>query len=120
MSKTRSKIIVFDFDGVIHSYVSGWKGIDIIPDHPIEGIRETIAKVMVDYKVIVVSSRCSETEGIAAICDWLRKYDIKVDGVQKHKPPAFLTIDDRCICFTGINGLIEKINNFKPYRQGDE
>lgn len=32
--------VVFDFDGVIHSYTSGWKGETIIPDPPVPGIKE--------------------------------------------------------------------------------
>ena len=35
--------VVFDFDGVIHSYTSGWKGVANIPDPPVPGIREALA-----------------------------------------------------------------------------
>ena len=27
-------ILCLDFDGVVHSYTSGWKGADVIPDPP--------------------------------------------------------------------------------------
>jgi len=114
--KINKPIIVFDFDGVIHSYKSGWKGIDIIPDSPVNGISKVISELRKIYKIIIVSSRCSEEKGIFAIKSWLNKYEIIVDGIQKEKPPALITIDDRAITFDGnCMTLIEKINNFKVW-----
>lgn len=34
--------VVFDFDGVIHSYISGWKESTTIPDPPVPGIAEAM------------------------------------------------------------------------------
>lgn len=38
--------VVLDFDGVIHAYTSGWKGLTVIPDPPVPGIREAIRDIM--------------------------------------------------------------------------
>lgn len=114
------KTVIFDFDGVIHSYTSGWKGIDVIPDEPVSGIREVIDELRNEhgYEVVIVSTRCAETCGIVAIHEWLHKHGIVVDRVQAEKPPALVVVDDRCICFDGTTrGLVEKIKNFRPYRE---
>lgn len=112
-----SKNIVFDFDGVIHSYKSGWQGADVISDPPVEGIREAINDIRkAGYKVYVVSSRCSSSIGITSVQEWLVKYSIYVDGVCQEKPPAVAYIDDRAICFDGDSkSLLEKIENFEPW-----
>lgn len=89
------KTIVFDFDGVIHSYTSGWQGISVIPDPVVPEIQAAINYLRMEgYEVIVV------------------------DDVVAHKPPAICYIDDRAICFDGdALGLIGKIRAFKPWNQ---
>jgi len=111
--------VVFDFDGVIHSYESGWKGEAIIPDVPVVGIKESIDAIKdAGYKVVVVSTRCASNEGIEAMKAWLNKYDIAVDMLCMHKPPAIVYIDDRAICFDGHpETLLEKIKSFKPWNK---
>ncbi len=111
--------IVFDFDGVIHSYKSGWRGTTVIPDEPVPGIKEAILQLReVGYNVAVVSTRCATYEGLTAVKQWLFDHDILVDEVCKEKPPAIVYIDDRAICFDGHpETLLEKISNFKPWNK---
>jgi len=108
--------VIFDFDGVINSYKSGWKGADVIPDPPVEGIKEAVEEIRKKYKVVVVSSRCYLPGGIQAIKDWLQVHDIDVDDVTGEMPPAIAQIDDRAITFDGKpETLLEKIQNFQPW-----
>ena len=110
------KAVIFDFDGVIHSYKSGWKGATVIPDEPVDGIENAIKQVREKYKVVVVSTRCYSEGGISAIKDYLKKHDIEVDDVTGEKPPAIVQIDDRAITFGGsCDTLLEKIRDFKPW-----
>lgn len=111
--------VVFDFDGVIHSYTSGWKGPTEIPDPPVDGIKEAIADIRTaGYNVVVVSTRCGCPEGLQAIRLWLSANDIEVDSVTMQKPPAIVYIDDRAICFDGNpSGLLEQIKSFKPWNK---
>lgn len=108
--------IVMDFDGVIHSYVSGWKGLDVIPDPPVEGIKDCIKLLREKYRVVVVSSRTSNLTGRYAVEKYLDENDIRVDDVCCEKPPALAYIDDRAICFDGdVEALIGKIDGFRPW-----
>jgi len=112
-----SQTVAFDFDGVIHSYTSGWWGVAAILDPPVPGIKEAIDEIRAaGYKVVVVSSRCESHFGIYEINRWLTKHGITVDGIQAEKPPAIVYIDDRAICFDGDPSvLLGKIKNFRPW-----
>lgn len=114
--------VVFDFDGVIHSYTSGWKGVANIPDPPVPGIREAIAEIRAaGYQVVVVSTRCSEPDGLMAIRKFMDENNILVDDISAHKPPALVYIDDRALCFDGHpETLLNKIQEFKPWYQKEE
>ena len=108
--------VVFDFDGVIHSYTSGWKGAEVIPDLPVHGIKEAVEEIRRDYKVVVVSTRCATEKGMEAVRNYLKENGIVVDEVMKEKPPAIVYIDDRAICFDGRpESLLAKINSFAPW-----
>lgn len=113
------KTIVFDFDGVIHSYTSGWKGIDKIPDSPVPGIAEAIKEIRdAGYSVSVVSSRAREKKGADAIWTYLEKHGIRVDSVGCIKLPGICYIDDRAICFDGKpERLLYQIKSFKPWNK---
>lgn len=112
-----AKTVVLDFDGVIHSYTSGWKGVDVIPDPPVEGIKEAIEEIRKQYKVVIVSTRCFQEGGLEAVKKWLNKYNITVDEVLAHKPPAIVYVDDRAITFDGnAKDLLRKIKTFKTWQ----
>lgn len=114
-----ARTVVFDFDGVIHSYTSGWKGETNIPDPPVPGIQEALKEIHdAGYEVVVVSTRCKTVFGRMAIENWLDMYGMtqEVDKVCKEKPPAIAYIDDRAICFDGHpETLLKKIQNFQPW-----
>ena len=110
--------VVFDFDGVIHEYKTKWSGVDIISDGPVKGVKEAIDEIRKYYRVVVVSSRCSDQHGLIAIEKWLNKNGIIVDDVCSEKPPAIVYIDDRAITFDGNpSTLLGKIKDFKPWNK---
>ena len=112
--------VVLDFDGVIHSYVSGWQGVDVVPDPPVPLIDEEIKRIRAaGYRVVVVSTRCATPEGMGAVRRYLRENGIEVDDVAAEKPPAKVYVDDRALLFDGNpKGLLEKIQQFRPWQEG--
>lgn len=118
--KRRGKpTVVLDFDGVIHSYTSGWQGdATVIADGPVEGIGRAIETLRESYRIVVVSSRCQHPGGVEAVEQWLASHNIDVDGVQSGKPPAIVYVDDRALKFDGDSAALpEKIRTFKTWMQ---
>lgn len=66
--------IVLDFDGVIHSYTSGWKGPRVIPDPPVPGAIEFLLEAGVCYDIAVSSSRSHYWFGRAAMRNYIAEH----------------------------------------------
>lgn len=121
-------ILCLDFDGVIHSYSSGWKGAAVIPDPPVDGALAFICEAMPHFRVAIFSTRSNQPDGIGAMRSWLEKHFKDWASNTPHsvldeiewpieKPPAFLTIDDRAVMFDGTWPPIESLKNFKPWNK---
>lgn len=120
----RKPILCLDFDGVIHSYKSGWCGPDMIPDPPVEGAFYFIEDALKEFHVVIHSSRSRYPEGIEAMKKWFDEWagtelTSKVEWATE-KPPAFITIDDRAITFEGVWPSIERLKEFKPWNKKKE
>jgi hypothetical protein len=123
----KKPVLCLDFDGVVHSYTSGWKGATNIPDPPMPGVLDFITDAMLaDWEVVIHSSRARHIFGIMAMRNWLREHagnqwdtmgpslcNVKFT---RWKPPAVLTIDDRAMRFNGVWPSIDALKKFKPYK----
>lgn len=134
----QNPIICVDFDGVIHSYISGWQGADVISDTPVNGAIDWIINhlpipdemgIAGPYEgpeVQIYSARSGQSGGIKAMQEWFIKHGLPrcyiTDDVLKFpktKPPAFLTLDDRAICFTGKFPTNEEMLGFQSWQKKD-
>lgn len=126
-------ILCMDFDGVIHSYESGWKGAHIIPDPPVPGALQFLEKASEHFEVHIFSSRSHQRGGRGAMQHWLCRQvtgkDISECDQQEvppwllairwpdHKPAAMVMIDDRAICFNGVFPDIKELIHFQPWNK---
>lgn len=79
-------ILCLDFDGVIHSYSSGWKGARNIPDAPVPGALQFIVEALCHFDVQIFSSRSSYLFGRAAMKAWLRKHLLSLSEYYPNDP----------------------------------
>lgn len=126
------KTICIDFDGVIHSYTSGWCGADVITDLPVPGAIDFLKEATKHFTVAIFSSRNHQPGGKDAMKNFItywatNKPNNNVSWVDvswvdlltfpTEKPAALVTIDDRAIPFKGTFPTIEEIKGFKPWNK---
>jgi len=111
-------ILALDFDGVLHSYASGWQGACTVADEPVAGAQAFCERAIKHFALLVFSSRCSMPGGAQAIMLWLRLHHfpegmwVSIDGV---KAPATVTLDDRAWRFDGEWPDVEELAVFQPW-----
>ena len=124
-------ILCLDFDGVLHSYSSGWKGAHVIPDPPTDGMAAFLDRAVEVFDVNIFSSRSHQPGGVEAMKTFIwdaiaHHFDCPFAGDPRglnralairdalkyptEKPAALVSIDDRALCFTG------NWNDFDPKR----
>lgn len=120
-----SRYISLDFDGVIHSYTSPWKGACHIPDPPVPDAFATI-QLYIDsgIRVGIFSTRNIEPGGIDAMQRWFAFHGMPksiIDALDfpSAKPNiATLFVDDRAYQFNGGNWpSVEYVKTFKPWNK---
>jgi hypothetical protein len=123
------QILCLDFDGVVHSYVSGWKGVATITDPPVEGAIDFIERAARSFQVAIYSTRSRSLRGRWAMKAWLERHVVKHFGVDRvaaddllgeilwpwFKPSALVTLDDRAITFTGTWPDVTDLRAFQPW-----
>jgi hypothetical protein len=124
-------ILCLDFDGVLHSYDSGWQGAAIIADPPTEGAMRFLWDASNYFRIAILSSRSNQRGGIAAMKRWLAWHfrehwaadRVRADDIlaeiewPKEKPAAFVTIDDRALTFDGTWPNSHSLLAFRPWNK---
>lgn len=116
--------LCIDFDGVIHSYDKGWQNGEIYGT-VVPGFFDWALKAQEVFKLVIYSSRSKTDEGRLAMGKWLAEQMRKWEGepieltMAAEKPAAFLTIDDRCVQFSGdwLSSELDPdvLREFKPW-----
>ena len=139
--------VAVDFDGVIHAYTSGWKGVSNIPDPPVDGSIDALFRLLdAGFKVAIFSSRSGSLRGRWAMKRWMQRAITEhwlkggslPSGVEAEcwgdaagiyrrfswpwfKPSAILTIDGRAVTFNGDwahhDYSPEGIRGFQPWNK---
>ena len=114
--------IALDFDGVIHSYESGWEGVTRTPDPPTKNVKQSL-EIMKEsgFNIKIYSNRASKNEkGVQAIRKYMLNHDLPYDRIVKSgKPFAKVLVDDRAVRFPGEWSLffLNKVLNYKPWHK---
>jgi hypothetical protein len=107
------RTVAVDFDGVLHSYTSGWTGYRPL-DGPEPGALAFVEGLIGSgYAVVVMSSRADHPAGVAGIRGWLAEHGFPALRVTNLKVAAVAYIDDRGVgyrgTFDGIAGEVDRL-----------
>ena len=109
------KLILLDLDGVINKYNGNFDK-NFIPEIK-SGAKEFLEKLSKEYEIKIFTTR-----NRLLTSKWIieNKLDNLVTDVTNVKDPAYLHVDDRCICFNGnYDDLFDEIVNFKVWNKKD-
>jgi hypothetical protein len=128
-----SKIIAVDFDGVVNPYGRGWQGGALYEDHTTPGWWAWLGRVTAaGFRVVIHSSRFDSRKAEEEAIRWLEDCFRRECGPHEVgllaglefsavKPPAWITVDDRCVRFDGdweaVNLRPEVLAAFRPWTQ---
>lgn len=122
--------VAVDFDGVLHSYTTSWRGAHVIPDAPVPGAIEWLHRTIQKFDVVILTTRGKRFWGRWAVRRWVRLHagnlwhespgargleDIKVSAT---KEAALIYLDDRAVRFDGTNfPTPEQVHAARPWNK---
>lgn len=117
------KRVLIDFDGVIHSYISGWVE-GMIPDDPIPGAIKWLRQLIIrpDIEPVIWTSRVhGRPDAPIQIRNWLYQHGLTPGEAEEititsEKMAAHMIIDDRGFRYQGVFPTPEDILNFEPWK----
>lgn len=96
-----ARTVCLDFDGVLHSYDSGWNG-HAPTDLPTPGAQQFVRDLLLQgFEVVVQSTRATDHLGLQGIEMWMAEHEFPAVPVVAEKPKAVLYVDDRGLRFEG-------------------
>lgn len=114
------RTLAIDFDGVLHSYASGWQGATSVPDPPVEGAIAWLTEAAERFDLAIWSVRTAHPGALEAMRAWLRAHGLPERVLERlrfplAKPPAELYIDDRAYRFEGTFPSFDELATLEPW-----
>lgn len=109
------RAVAFQFDGAVHSFESGWKGLTAITDAPFDGVIPLIAGLVAnDVTVFLVSTRVSGENGVFAMKTWMATVGFSQAVINRvnyvaQRPEGISLIDRFAYGFPGHLPALEEI-----------
>jgi len=107
--------IILDFDGVIHSYTSGWKGPRTIKDPVVPGAMEFIYTASFNFDIAILSSRSHYFRGRSAMKNYIitnmEKYIKSLYEKEEENIPDYAVEDEEQILYIETHLQLNRVMN---------